>query len=263
MTGLYPNISHAEYHGIEAVSNSYLTKINHCPASAKIDQEDTPALIFGSAFHALVLEGQEAFDNRFVVAPEINRRTKAGQAEYAEFCTQNEGKAVIGKDDYNLMIDMLNAVIRHPFACRVLSEGRSEMSVFWEDEETGIYCKCRPDRVPDGDYGVIVDVKTTISAKQKAFENSCIKYGYDRQAAMYLDGYNAATKSNVDSFIFIAVEKTVPFMVGCYAISETDIAVGRIKYQELMKKELGYRERNEWPHYEDEGLVEMNLPNRW
>ena len=259
--GIYPNISHREYHAIEAINNSYLSRLNRCPKAARIAQEETPAMIFGSAFHSLLLEGQEAFGKRFAVAPKIDKRTKQGNKDWALFAEQNVGKSIITKDDYDKMCEMASAIGFHPFAAKVLCEGRSEMSVFWVDKGTGLYCKCRPDRIPDGDHGVIVDVKTTTSAKKHDFTNTVARYGYHRQAAIYIDGLNAVSNTTVDAIIFVAVEKDPPYMVGCFALSDIDIDVGRVRYRELIEKEKEFREKDFWPHYEDSGLIEMNLPN--
>jgi exodeoxyribonuclease VIII len=259
MIGLYPNISHEEYHKIEAVSNSYLSRLSRCPAAAKVPQTETPAMLFGGAFHSLLLEGEVAFNERFVVAPQIDKRTKDGKAQWAAL--QELGKVVVSAEDYDLMTEMANAVIKHPFAIKCLAEGRSETSVFWNDPETGLYCKCRPDRIPDGDHGVIVDVKTTVSADKKAFAYTVNRLGYDRQAAFYIDGFNAVCSGSVDAFIFIAVEKEPPYKVACFTLSDGDISVGRMKYRDLIEREKGCREAGEWPHYDDEGLVELWMPN--
>jgi len=257
--GLFPGISHDEYHAIDAISNSYLSRLNRCPAAAKMPQEETPAMIFGNAFHSLLLEGDNAFVKRFAVAPEMDKRTKQGKEEWLLFSEANASKTIIAKESYDAMGEMANAISRHPFASKVLCEGRSEMSVFWQD--TGLYCKCRPDRIPDGDHGVIVDVKTTTSARRNDFTNTVVRYGYYRQAAFYIDGFNAVTNSTIDAFIFVAVEKEPPYMVGCFALSDIDIDVGRVRYRELIEKEKEFREKDFWPHYENEGLIEMNLPN--
>ena len=109
--GIYPNISHREYHAIEAVSNSYLSRLSRCPKAAKIAQEETPAMIFGSAFHSLLLEGQEAFGKRFAVAPKIDKRTKQGNEDWLLFAEQNVGKSIITKDDYDKMCEMCLSLV--------------------------------------------------------------------------------------------------------------------------------------------------------
>jgi hypothetical protein len=253
--GIYPGITAKEYHTIEAVSNSYLSRLKRLP------QEDTAAFLFGRAFHCLLLEGPETFNTLFAVIPEeINKRTKEGKATLEAFEKENAEKDLIEKEDYEQMIEMVNAVIRHPFAAKVLKEGRSEQSVFWADKETGLYCKCRPDRIPEGEHGVILDVKTSRDATQAAFTKSIASFGYHRQASFYIDGFNAVSNAKVDAFIFIAVEKEPPYVVGCYTLSDIDLDVGRVRYRELMEKEKECQDKGEWPNYESEGLIEVNLP---
>jgi hypothetical protein len=72
------------------------------------------------------------------------------------------------------------------------------------------------------------DLKTTASTTQKQFEESIFHYGYDRQAALYMDLEN---KSN---FIFIGISK-VNFKI-FKVIVKKDSAIyksGKAKYQEL------------------------------
>lgn len=47
-----------------------------------MDTTKTKTLDLGTAFHCRVLEPEE-FSNRFIVAPEFNRRTSAGKEEKA------------------------------------------------------------------------------------------------------------------------------------------------------------------------------------
>lgn len=58
--------------------------------------EQTTALLVGSAVHKMVLE-PETFDSEFVIAPDINRRTKNGKEEYADFLKSAAGKSIITK----------------------------------------------------------------------------------------------------------------------------------------------------------------------
>ena len=61
-----------------------------------------------------------------------------------------------------------------------------------------------------------------------SFKGSCMKYGYDRQSAFYLDGFDA------DEFWFIVIEKTEPYDVGIYMCSKEFIEYGREKYKNLL-----------------------------
>ena len=84
--GIYYGISNENYHAGPGVSKSQLDDIADTPAlylwrkNAPVDTTKTKTLDLGTAFHCRVLEPEE-FSNRFIVAPEFNRRTNAGKEE--------------------------------------------------------------------------------------------------------------------------------------------------------------------------------------
>lgn len=73
------------------VSVSQLDDIADTPAlylwrkNAPVDTTKTKTLDLGTAFHCRVLSEPEEFSNRFIVAPEFNRRTNAGKEEEKAF----------------------------------------------------------------------------------------------------------------------------------------------------------------------------------
>lgn len=260
--GIYPKISHKEYHDMkDVVSNSYLGRLNHCPASAKVPQEETPALTFGRAYHSFVLDGQESFDREFAVEPETDKRSKEGKAAYAAFCEKNGDKTVISQDDFQSICDMYSALAVHPIAAKLLLEGRSEMSVFWTDEDTGLPCKCRPDRIPEGDHGVILDLKTVRSADIHSFTSACMTYGYAREAGMYIEGFNSVSSAKVDAFVFICQEKDTPYRVEVYTMEDMFIEYGRKEFHRLIGIEKECRDNGFWPHWKNKEIRQLYLPN--
>ncbi|NAG81135.1 exodeoxyribonuclease VIII [Escherichia coli] len=88
--GIYYGISNENYHAGPGVSKSQLDDIADTPAlylwrkNAPVDTTKTKTLDLGTAFHCRVLEPEE-FSNRFIVAPEFNRRTNAGKEEEKAF----------------------------------------------------------------------------------------------------------------------------------------------------------------------------------
>ena len=157
------------------------------------------------------------------------------------------------------MEEMVNAVVKHPFACKLMAEGRSEQTIIWEEE--GQRCKARPDRIPDGEHGVIVDIKTAGSADSKAFTSSCMRYGYAMQAGMYITGFNQVCSAKVDAFVFVVVEKEPPYRVEVYTLEDAFIQWGISEYHRLLALEIECRERNFWPHFQNAGAQELYLPN--
>jgi len=260
--GIYPNIPHAEYHAMtEIVSNSYLGRLDKCPAAAKVPMGETAALTFGRAYHSFVLDGSESFGRDFAVAPAMDKRTKEGKAAYAMFCEELAGKTVIDQSDMDAIEAMYGSLLVHPIASSLLIEGRSEMSVFWTDEETGLPCKCRPDRIPDGDHGVILDLKSVRSAEIHAFTSACMSYGYAREAGMYIEGFNAVSSVKVDAFVFICQEKDPPYRVEVFTMEDLFIEYGQKEFHRLIAIEAECRKNNFWPNYKYEEMRTLYLPN--
>ncbi|EOV8133176.1 exodeoxyribonuclease VIII, partial [Escherichia coli] len=104
--GIYYGISNENYHVGPGVSKSQLDDIADTPAlylwrkNAPVDNTKTKTLDLGTAFHFRVLEPEE-FSNRFIVAPEFNRRTNAGKEEEKAFLMEcaSTGKTVITAEE--------------------------------------------------------------------------------------------------------------------------------------------------------------------
>jgi exodeoxyribonuclease VIII len=259
--GLFPDIKHKVYHAMgDIVSNSYLGRLDKCPANAKIPMPDTPTLIFGRAFHSIVLDGLESFHKNFAVLPDTDRRTKEGKAAYALFCEESGDKDIISVADYEILAEMFSAIAVHPIASKLMLEGRSEMSVFWTDLETGLPCKFRPDRIPDGEHGVILDLKSVRDADVHAFTRAVVNYGYAREAAFYIDGFNAVSSAKVDAFIFICVEKEKPYRTEVYVLDELFVEDGRREYRRLMQVEAECRKNQFWPNFQYSEIMPIFMP---
>lgn len=187
MNGIYYDLSHADYHAMtDRVSNSYLSRLNICPAAAKVPQEETAAMTFGRAFHSFILDGMTAFSRDVAVLPELNLRTNAGKEEKAAFQAANVGKAIISQEDVQSIMAMDTSVKAHPLARNLIGVGANEVSIFWTDSFSQLECKARPDKIPGSN--TLIDLKKTRDASARGFLHSILQYGYHRQAAFYLDG---------------------------------------------------------------------------
>jgi len=265
--GIYYNIPSKEYHSwTEIVSNSYLGRLAKVPACAKIPQEETEAMKFGRAFHTFVLE-PNIFNEEFITPDNWptkpnKRSTEKTVKAYGEWINSLDGKQPIASDDVITICAMSIAINKHPFASKLLKEGVSETTIIWTDIETGIQCKVRPDRIPDGNKGVILDLKSTSNASSYSFKTDCIKYGYARECGMYMEGFamakNALFKDLV--FAFIAVEKEPPYRVEVYTLDIDFVQYGWLEFHRLLQIEKECREKNFWPHYVNAGAEELTKP---
>lgn len=261
--GIHLNIPAEVYHSLPYVSNSYLKRLAKCPASAKLPQDETAAMILGRAAHAFTLEGLSVFNAGFAVSPKFDRRKKEDKAAAETFEAENGDKHIINEDDYATILGMHNSIMAHPFAARLLVQGVSEVTIIFDLPINGrtIRCKCRPDRIPYG-ANTLIDLKTCEDASPEGFRRSCLRFGYAQQAAFYLDGYNLSTGSNdwADTFVFIAVEKSPPYRCEVYRMTSDFVAWGRTQYMQLLETELDCREADSWPAYTEPGIMDLDLP---
>lgn len=259
--GIYLDFDENEYHSLppEIVSNSYLTRLDKCPANARVSQETTPALEFGRAVHSFVLEGKEVFDQRFAVAPAVDRRTVDGKAAWNLFLEDSLGKTVIKAEDFIKIYGIKKAVKTHPFAAELLDEGMAEVTAIWKDKATGITCKCRPDWIPAG-HNILVDLKTTQDAGEYGFARSVSTYKYMHQSAFYSKGYSIASGAKIDAFVFIAVEKEFPFRTEVYTIDPDFTEWGASEIDRLLKIETDCRRKGYYPHFTNAGCSDIMMP---
>jgi hypothetical protein len=240
-------ISNADYHADPAVSASHLHAVARSPYhywSRYLDPnrkpvEPTAAMRLGSLVHCAVLEPDELLQRYGVAA---DRRTKAGK-EQAERMAAG-GIEAVSEADMTLALSMASSVRCHPAAAALLKQGKAEQSFWWDDQQTGLRCKCRPDWY----YGTtVVDLKTTTDASPAGFAKSVATFRYHVQASHYLAGLHGAER-----FVFIAVEKTAPYAVAVYELDAAALAAGEQLRQRDMRVIADCQATKEWPGYGDD-----------
>ena len=243
---LIPAVRRSDLWEMKKSPAHYLYKVTH-------QEEPTPALLFGTAAHKFILE-EESFWDQYIMAPEVDRRTKAGKAEWAEFLEKLDGKCSITGADLETIEAMNQAILANKTAADLLKTGRHEVPITWTDPGTGELCKCRPDVLTEHEgKKYIVDYKTTTSCEDGSFEHSCRFYGYKLQAGMYTEGV-FHDELETYGFAFVAQEKKAPYAVRVYFCDPGFVEEGRELFHELIGKLHECKQTNTWPGYEDRGL---------
>lgn len=220
---------------------------------------DTPAKLLGKGIHSVTLE-PDLFKDRYVPNPGIERRSNAGKAEWAAFIAENEGKTILSDDDYQVCLQVRDAVHRHPVARGLLTGGKSEQTFFALDPEHNELVKCRYDYLRDsGDMAI--DVKSTEDASPEAFGKSVANYRYDLQPAWYFDVLDILYGEVPKSWVFLAVEKSPPYAIGIYFATPEQIEVARVTARRDFARIVQHKQLNHWPDYGAE-VLPLDLP-RW
>lgn len=244
--GVYDDLSFREYQQIDAIGKSDLLAW----AAGNLGTGDTvegdaPARINpdianeGTAFHTAMLE-PHLFKQHTAVAPDtIDRRTKDGKEQWAAFCEQarEDGKTPITARQKAMIAEMSRCVVEHPKLNKLRKmDSRREVVVVWECQ--GVMLKARIDQVTDK---AIWDWKSTSQVEEAAFAESCLRYAYHVQHAMYQDGWHAVAGQMLP-FVFVPVTKRPPWLCWTHQIQQVHIDHARTLYQTLVglyaRKEL-------------------------
>jgi hypothetical protein len=239
--------------------------VNDCPArfwfdnprlNSKAERTATKAMNLGRAAHDWLLQGEIFEEGISVMPPELDLRSNAGKAFAAQ--AEGEGKTLIRSHEFEQIKTMKEALQRSDMVRLALSAGQVEQSLFWQDEETGVWLRCRPDFLPDA-MRFIPDYKTAVSCTPADFARSVTTYGYHIQAAHYLAGIEAVTGAKPDAFFFIVQEKTAPYLVSLITLDEIAIHYGQLLARRAIRLFADCLERRRWPGY-DGNVNTVGLP---
>ena len=258
---IYKDIPNEDYHAGVGISSSYIRRFGQSQLHAiEHKQESSPNLKFGTAAHALIVEGQEAFDKevRVLTGSPYTKAYKEEKAEYEE-----QGFIVLKEDDVNLIQSMKDSMVYEGNAYLNAKGKVAEASIYWYEDD--VLCKCRPDMLcpplkePNSDNKiVIIDYKTTISCEPFSFNKSVKKYGYDMQAAWYRRGIQMAGY-DVEDFVFIAQEKVHPYASKVFRITKEQMDFGWTMMESYLSDYKEYQKGKPLSIYNSPNVVDLVL----
>ena len=258
------NIESEEYYAHPALSHSRLKLIERSPAHFHHwmvhAKESSDALNFGRLFHASILE-PETVASEFLVAPDVDRRTKAGKETHAAFIEAAAGKTVMTQADFEVARSMSEAISADEAARSLVFEavasGRVEEAHLWNDRFYGVEMKAKADAVLSD--GTILDLKTTQDASPSSFASSIARYGYHTQAAWYARALQASGQ-DFRRFVIVAVEKTPPYAVGVYVIDREAIKAGEQRIRRWVSTYTDCVANCSWPGYTSGQVMSIGMP---
>lgn len=264
--GIHENVPAELYHRKElgVVNCGALTQLAKTPKHYRAwlagnDQHETPALLFGRALHALVLE-PDLFAREWARQPEFgDLRTKAGKERRDDWTSMHRGVTPVSAEDWEKLQAMRDAVMAHPIAGKLFTGGVAESTAIWTDPEHGLLCKARMDYHVAA-RGLVIDLKSTEDASESGFARSVATYRYHVQHAHYASAFQSLGHE-LRAFLFVAVEKTAPYAVNVHCIDADAEARGMELRDRDMAKLNQCLQTDSWPAYEPK-IHTLSLP-RW
>lgn len=181
------------------------------PAAARAPIEDDGSQRLAQALRALVFEPARFAADHLV----LDRDTPPAQASLEAldrtWITGTEFERLAGARD------AVRACPRAPLA-EWIDAGMKALSIYWSDE-TGRRWKARPDCFTDE---IILGLKTTGDVRPRAFARTRKRFGYDLQAAHYVDALRRLTGRTL-RFAFVAVELQPPYYAWLHELAPADL----------------------------------------
>lgn len=259
--GIYENLPAEEYFAWDAVSNSRLSLLAKSPRHYKHCAKpiESSALKLGTLTHTGRLEPL-AIAQRYAVmpdyyldaenvtssgAPSDSKSTKYYKQKAAEFLAANDGKQIVDATTYQQMVDIVTALHGDKDACECFNgAGPVEVSIVWDDPETGIRCKARIDKI-NRTHQRMVDLKTTGNLFK--FNRSIADYGYARQMAHYQAGWAVLNGGELLQPWLVPVESVEPYCVMAAPVGEASLESGYCERDRLMQTLAECLESGSWP----------------
>jgi hypothetical protein len=205
--GIYFGLDESEYHKDAALGSTDIRRLLTTPCDwwwhsdlnpARPSVEPTPAMMFGRAVHACLLEGEETFRRQYGCC-EHPGNIKAGKAERAAF--EEAGKVPLKGDDYRRILIASATIKANPHLAEAFNGGLPEVSVFWERD--GVPMKCRIDYFKSR---ASVDLKSIRNARSIDFREACRRRfsddRHDMQAAHYVEGRQQMLTLLTDGLVY-------------------------------------------------------------
>ncbi len=208
-----------------------------------VKDHDRPSYAIGRAAHCRILEGAEAFDQRYAIGGPINPKTGrsfgADTKAFQEWLLA-QGKPAVSDEAAALCESLAQAVQGHEAARGLLDAGRAEGVV--RAEYGGLPCQIRIDWTHP-ECG-LVDLKTIDDLDW--FETQARSFNYCHQLAFYRAVLGVASGLLVPVHI-IAVEKQEPFRVGVWRISEQVLDAAARENLAAIERLKICRAQDRWP----------------
>lgn len=282
--GAYPDISNEDYHrnadllpAPSLSSSGAKTLLNKSPLHYWYDsplnpdrpaEADKPHFAIGKAAHDMILL-QDRWPDHYHVLPDGFSRAKSKQMPDAiaeADAAIESGMTVLRAEDAETVRQVAAAIRKSELAVATLTNGVAEETLAWQDKETGVWLRARPDFRPNSiaerrKVRIVSDLKFVAPtyASPAGFTRAIDNFGYHQSAAFYFDGIEAVYGQRPTHWVNIVVEKEGPFCVSLYELPAEDIERGRALNRKAIRLFADCLNAERWPGYADEPLA-VGLP---
>jgi len=275
--GAYADVPAEDYHrnpnllpGPSLSSSGAKTLLNQSPYHFWFDsplnperpeEDGKPHFAVGRAAHDMILLSDRWPEFYHVLPEGFTRAAKVKNADAmaAASAAAESGKTILRHEDAQTVMAVADALRRSELAVACLTNGVSEETLCWQDPQTGIWLRARPDFRPNSivekrDVMVVADLKfvAPTNASPEGFQRSIYNFGYHQSAAFYMDGIKAVYGHYPTHWVHVVIEKDAPHCVALYELPGEDIERGRALNRRAISLFDRCLRENRWPGYADD-----------
>lgn len=230
----------------------------------------TKATDWGSLIDCMALT-PDRFDHEYIVTPRTYVSSKGEEKDWdlrSSTCRdwveeqKRAGLNAVGYDDWIEAMKACVVIKNDPIASELINCSKKQVMIMadYEDRNTGIVVpvKILLDLVPDKNHDrfgkTLADFKTSRGAERWEWVNHVKEHGYDVQAALYMDLYQAAfPDEDRIEWRHLIQESESPYAIGRRLLSSEYLELGRMKYLAALRDYCVCLATNTWPGYDDYG----------
>lgn len=254
---MFEKISFKDYQNRKGLNQSSIKRILDNPQKWALGYDEikmSSSMDFGSLCHDMILSPEE-IENKYMFSSFDKLDLRKKEHKIAKDIADFDGKILISQQDKENAERVINSNLY--FLQEFINKDKGDCELSYFGDFNGVECKARFDYI-SSDRKHIVDLKFVQDSSKIGFSNSVAKFGYYIQASFYLDLIGAET------FTFLAIEKTEPYMIGLYQIDNVSLDLGRDKIKkalEIYKNRDFYKENFYFDKNKDNIIEIITLPN--
>lgn len=136
--------------------------------------------------------------------------------------------------------------LQHHECAAALIAGQPEASLVWR--EADVWCRARPDWLPDDPTDVIYDLKTTGGSADPATWERALREKYAMQAAFYMRGARALGLRPA-GFVFLVIETDPPHGLCAFQADAALMGMAEERVEEAVETWRRCLMEDQWPGY--------------
>jgi hypothetical protein len=223
----------------------------HSPYNPKRpDDAGTEAAGFriGRGAHTLAFE-PHLFASHYIVRPDRYDSWRTKESKVWRTMKEAEGLTVFDPGEYENVLGIVASLKEHPLYEQGLLEGYCERSLFWQDEETGVWLKSRPDAIPSH-ANINSNLKCLSRIEPRQVWYQAFDHGYHVQAAMVAMGCEKLLGMKFDEHVLVCVGQKPPHDILIAPLDPLAIEWGRKFVRKGVRRFAECMRAGYWPSYD-------------